>query len=257
MHWSKKATVKTKPKGKIKIALLSDIHGNSWALEKVLDDIHKRQPCMILNLGDTYYGPLDPKGTHDLIKSIDIISISGNEDRLILEKDHTGTTMDYVRKEISDVALDWLASLQDTIVPVPGIFICHGSPSSDITYLTEQISDGHVTSRSQDELQHLVQGVNEMIIFCGHSHIQRVVQIPGKVIVNPGSVGCPAFEDEFPVYHRIENFCNFARYSLVDLNEGKISIDQVAVPYDTDKAVCCALKNNRPDWAKWLKTGRV
>jgi predicted phosphodiesterase len=206
MHWSKKATVKTKPKGKIKIALLSDIHGNSWALEKVLDDIHKRQPGMILNLGDAYYGPLDPKGTHDLIKSLDIISISGNEDRLILEKDHTGTTMDYVIKELPDEAIRWLGTLQETRVPVTGIFMCHGSPSSDTTYLAEQISDGHVTSRSQDE---------------------------------------------------IENFTNFARYSLVDLNEGNISIDQVAVPYDTDKAVRCALKNNRPDWAKWLKTGRV
>jgi len=61
----------------MRIAILADIHGNSWALSKVLEDIEKKKPDLIVNLGDSLYGPLNPKETFDLIKSRKIISISG------------------------------------------------------------------------------------------------------------------------------------------------------------------------------------
>jgi predicted phosphodiesterase len=51
---------------KKKIALLSDIHGNSWAFREVLTDIKNRGIETIINLGDSLYGPLDPKGTFEL-----------------------------------------------------------------------------------------------------------------------------------------------------------------------------------------------
>ena len=43
-----------------KIALISDIHGNTWALEAVVDDLDSRGIQTVLNLGDSVYGPLDP-----------------------------------------------------------------------------------------------------------------------------------------------------------------------------------------------------
>jgi predicted phosphodiesterase len=241
---------------KIKIAVLSDIHGNSWALQKVLEDIAYRQADIILNLGDSFYGPLDIKGTYDLIRSDEIMSISGNEDRLLLEKG-SEATLDDVKGELTEEISGWIKSLPKTGRPVPGIFMCHGSPSSDTTYLTEQISDGHVSPRGQGELMQMLNGLGELIIFCGHSHLQRVVQTPGKVIVNPGSVGCPAFEDDFPVYHSIENFSNFARYCMVEWDDDNLVIDMLALAYDSEKAASYAEKRNRPDWVKWLKTGRV
>lgn len=58
-----------------KIAVLSDIHGNSWALEEVIKDIEKRGIKNIIDLGDSIYGPLDPMGTYKLLTQNKINSI--------------------------------------------------------------------------------------------------------------------------------------------------------------------------------------
>jgi len=68
-----------------KIAVISDIHGNSIALREVFRDIGSRDVDTIINLGDSLYGPLDPKGTFELLESNNLISISENQDRIILE----------------------------------------------------------------------------------------------------------------------------------------------------------------------------
>jgi predicted phosphodiesterase len=49
------------------VAVLSDIHGNRWALEAVLDDISRRGIRDMVNLGDSLYGPLDPGGTAQIV----------------------------------------------------------------------------------------------------------------------------------------------------------------------------------------------
>ena len=46
----------------MKIAIISDVHGNSHALQAVLKDLERRKVEMIINLGDSVYGPLDPLG---------------------------------------------------------------------------------------------------------------------------------------------------------------------------------------------------
>ena len=69
----------------MKLAVLSDIHGNVYALEAVVGDLEQRCAEEIVNLGDTFYGPIAPKGTFDLIDEYDFITIRGNEDRLIFE----------------------------------------------------------------------------------------------------------------------------------------------------------------------------
>lgn len=95
----------------MRVAVLSDIHGNYWALCKVLRDADSRKVDSIINLGDSLYGPLKPKETYDLMKSNGIKSISGNEDWLILDKNHDSPTLNYVIRELNTEAMDWLNSL--------------------------------------------------------------------------------------------------------------------------------------------------
>lgn len=244
----------------MKIAVLSDIHGNSWALSKVLKDIERRKPDLIINLGDSLYGPLNPRETFKLIKSYPIRSISGNEDRLITEnfdKDHPPGTLGFVIRELNEEAHDWLLSLSKTTILDCRIYMCHGTPESDSTYLMERIDDDSLTIKEPGRIDELLQGIKQNIVFCGHSHIHRLVQTPNHTIINPGSIGCPAFDDHFPVYHKVENFTNHAQYCIADLSDYDFMVEQVSIPYDFNKAVNCAAKNNRPDWAKWLKTGRA
>lgn len=97
-----------------KIAIISDIHGNSIALSEVLQDIKKKEIDTIINLGDSLYGPLDPKGTFALLEINNVISISGNQDRIILENLGNKSdliTLEYVKSKLDNKIVDWLKNL--------------------------------------------------------------------------------------------------------------------------------------------------
>jgi len=241
----------------MKLAVISDIHGNSWALEAVLEDISKHDPDLVVNLGDALYGPLKPGETFNLIKSNNILSISGNEDRLILEKNPPSLTLDFVIRDLSPEAMKWLESLPETMILSSGIFMCHGTTDCDTTYLLEDICEGNLRVRNPEDLEELLNGVNEKIILCGHSHLPRLVNTSEKIIINPGSVGCPAFDDDHPCYHKVSNYSYHARYCMVELYDKEIITHHIAVSYDHMKAADCAIRNGRSDWAKWLQSGRA
>lgn len=244
----------------MKIAILSDIHGNSWALEKVLEDLEKRKPDLIVNLGDILYGPLNPNETFKMLKSQNIVSISGNQDRYMIEnygKELNNNTLKFVENNLDISAYEWLKSLPSTQTLDCNVFMCHGTPRSDSTYLLEKLCEGYRTVNSKEIINEYLQDINQKIVFCGHSHTPRIVQAGNKLIINPGSIGLQAYDDDLPVFHKIENFSNHAKYALVEFYDESLICKQISISYDFEKAAICAEKNNRPDWAKWLRTGIV
>lgn len=244
-----------------RIAVISDIHGNIWALESVLEDIQKRGIAYIVNLGDSLYGPLEPGSMAKLLMNEKIISISGNQDRVILEsigRTDIHHTMKFVIEHLDNQSVEWLKTLSSTCEFSDSIFLCHGTPKADDKYLLERISPANVSLRTDNELQKELMGVNQQIILCGHSHIPRIVYLSaGKQIVNPGSVGLPAYEDDLPYKHAMEAGSPHARYSIITHNANNIEVENIALPYNFEKAAECALKRNRPDWQRALLLGRV
>jgi putative phosphoesterase len=244
-----------------KIALISDIHGNTWALEAVLEDLDRRGIQTVLNPGDSVYGPLDPAGTARLLMSRDFITVSGNQDRNIIENRNRDTdipTMKYVLGELDDTTLEWLESLPSTRVTEEDIFLCHGTPEHDESYLIEQIGSGGVRLNNPKRLDALLTSVTQNLIVCGHSHVFRtVMSASGKLVVNAGSAGLPAYQDEEPFVHTMENGTPHARYGIITRTRGHIRIEQIALPYDWNRAADRAAENNRKDWQKWLLTGRA
>ena len=96
------------------------------------------------------------------------------------------------------------------------------------------------------------------LILCGHTHIPRAVQLPdGRLVVNPGSVGLPAYEDTRPYPHAMETGTPHARYATVCDDGGRWSVSFHAVPYDWEEAARKAESQDRPDWARALRTGRA
>lgn len=243
-----------------KIAIISDIHGNVWALEKVLKDIEYRNVDLIINLGDSLYGPLKPMETYKIIQSSNMVSISGNQDRDIIDsiENHSrNETMQYVLNDLSTGAINWLKSLPYSKTLNDTIFAIHGTPDSDITYLLEDLHQGFIEVNSEDKINEYLKNMHHKIILCGHSHKPRIVSTENTLIINPGSVGLQAYDDDTPIYHKIENYTNLAHYSLVEICGKEIKIAQMSITYDFEKAVECSMKNNRMDWAKWLKYGKV
>jgi hypothetical protein len=53
----------------MRLAVLSDIHGNAWALDAVLAEFARAEVHGVINLGDCFYGPLDPGGTLERLRA--------------------------------------------------------------------------------------------------------------------------------------------------------------------------------------------
>lgn len=123
-------------------AILSDIHANIWALEAVLDNISRRGPAQLINLGDSLYGPLEPQATAACLMQLPIVSILGNQDRILLEKPvpPVSPSLAYVLNDLAPSSLDWLAAQPYTRLVARELFLCHGTPNSDQTYLLESMT---------------------------------------------------------------------------------------------------------------------
>lgn len=243
------------------IAIISDIHGNSWALQAVLQDIKKRAISRIFNLGDSLYGPLDPRGTFHLLQQHDILHISGNEDRLIVESfyrsNRNNPTMDFVLSEINAEIMTWLQSLLPTVV-INDFFLCHGTPSNDDAYLFEKITSNGMRLKNKKELQNDIDTIPQKIICCGHSHLKHCLQLPsGKYIINPGSIGLPAYTDTIPFPHKMESGSPHASYCIITKKDTRYKVDHIILPYLWEEAAQCAERNNRKDWVKWLRSGTI
>lgn len=242
-----------------KIAVISDIHGNSWALKEVIKDIKRRGISTIINLGDSLFGPLDPAGTFKILRNENIISIAGNQDRNMLEavnEEEMHFTMQYVMSKINEEALNWLESLPTTKVYLDDFFLCHGNPDNDSTYLIEKVTMQGASVKLKEELSEELAVIPQKVVLCGHSHMQRIISLnEGKLVLNPGSVGLPAFQAELPYHHKMESGSYHTRYSIVTKEASQIKVENVALNYDYLSAAAMAAKNNRPDWEKAILTG--
>lgn len=244
-----------------KLAVISDIHGNRWALEAALKDIRQRNIDSVVNLGDSLYGPLDPGGTAKILIDLKIKSVLGNQDRIILEdstESERSLTLSYVQKNLNSDHLHWLKCLKSTTVFKDEFFLCHGTPFKDDEYLLESVSIHGVTLKKTPEIISQVSSLKQRIILCGHSHIFRSVYLPDKrLIINAGSVGLPSYCDEEPYPHKMESGNPHAKYCLVSRDNSAYSVELIEVPYDWSKAAEIASENGREDWACWLRTGRA
>jgi predicted phosphodiesterase len=244
------------------IGLIADIHGNRWALGAVLDDMARRGLRAVVNLGDSLYGPLDPASTADLLMARPFTNIRGNQDRLLLQSSPVGETAPswaFTRSRLSPHHFDWLGSLPPTAAVDGTCLCCHGTPRQDDAYLLEQVGcDGGVRPMGRRALESELQGFPFDVIACGHSHIPRLVVLPdGRRVVNPGSVGLPAYRDEEPFPHVMAAGSPHARYAILRRVGNSWDVEFVTVKYDWMAAARIAEANHRPDWAAWLATGQA
>ncbi|WP_051271676.1 metallophosphoesterase family protein [Shimazuella kribbensis] len=244
------------------LAVISDIHGNSWALDAVLEDIERRGITNIVNLGDSIYGPLDPVGTIKRLSSKKIKSIKGNQDRVLLTPTTEvlkSKTYVYVKESLTSNDLSWIENMPATLsFFMEEFFLCHGTPTSDETCLLEDVTSHGVFLRSSEYILRDLKDINEPVILCAHSHIPRTVYLStGQIVINPGSIGLPAYSDDFPFPHQMESGCPHANYTILSKQYDKWIIEHIIIPYDWKTASKRALENGREDWAKWILYGRV
>lgn len=243
------------------LAVVADVHGNRWALEAVLDDLERRGVDEVVNLGDSVYGPLDPHGTASLLREWDPPSVRGNQDRILVDPPEPGErspTHRRVQRSLTDDDLEWLSEHSPDPLRLNGVLACHGTPTRDDDYLVEEVRPSGVALRRPAELRDVLGPLEHEVVLCGHSHVPRLVQVRAEqVVVNPGSVGLPAYTDDAPHPHAMEAGSPHARYAVLTKKPDGWTVTHAAVAYDWDRAATVAEENGRKDWSAWIRTGRA
>ncbi|QWU13341.1 phosphoesterase, MJ0936 family [Paenibacillus sophorae] len=241
------------------IAVISDIHSNALALEAVLQDIDRSGTDLIVNLGDSLFGPVDPLGTARLLRQRgDIVNIMGNCDEILLEKDSNSLTYRHVKPLLNADTEAWIAD-HLAVWRYEDLLFCHGTPFANGQYLLEEVTETGVLYKKAETLQAELHTIQERGIFCGHSHVYHTLTLPdGKWLVNPGSVGLPAYADDLPFPHSMESGTPCASFCMVRRTEGTgWNVEHKLIPYDWNKAADIAERNGRPDYAIAIRSGRA
>jgi len=216
----------------------------------------------MLNLGDSFYGPIEPKKTYELLKDNQFISLCGNEDRKILEATpaqlEENNTLRYVYNDLNDDILHWIQDLPFEKLIGSDYYMIHGTYQDDSTYMLEDVNSGIPILREDKKILEIIDDITSKFVLCGNSCIPRCTNLSsGQVAINPGSVGLQAFKDSYPVDHIVENNTADASYVILTVDDDQYGIELVKVAYDFEKAALKAEENGRKDWAYSLRTGKV
>lgn len=228
----------------MRLAIISDIHGNLPALTTVLEDIETRAIDQIICLGDLVDFAPWPNEVIQLIRSRKIMTVMGNHDERIafdqgivpLAKHSPSETADrnkaiqHSKEAVTADNKRFLASLPRNIVlqfEDITLFCTHASPESIDEYLYEH-EDDLLAKRLQDS--------HADILIIGHTHISFVRDISGKKVVNTGSVGRSKEPDRK------------ASYVVIDiLNRSEISVEIIKLPYPVQETIDAIYKSGIPD----------
>ena len=121
------------------IAVISDVHGNAPALERVLTDIRGRVPDIVINLGDQVWGQVDPAGAYEMQAELSAVEVRGNNDARPLLPDARLNSVNvalkrWIKERVPVDALNRLASLPLSASVGDGrVLAAHGTPSSPWT----------------------------------------------------------------------------------------------------------------------------
>lgn len=251
----------------MRLALVSDIHGNLPALQAVAAAIDEAGVDQVLNLGDIVSGPLWPQETAQWLMARGWPTLAGNHERQLLAgpAERLGASDAFAAAALGPAERAWLAALPTALSMAGGtVQACHGTPASDLHYLLETVTpdlDHHgspgLRGANPAELAERLVGVRAELLLCGHSHVQRALLCGPTLVLNPGSVGLQAFDDAHGHPHRVEMGSPHARWALATRTPQGWQLALQATAYDHEAAARQAERHGRGDWADALRSGRV
>ncbi len=230
----------------MKLAVLSDIHGNLEAFQAVLDEIQHLSIDRVISLGDNIgYGP-DSEAVVSLIRARGIASVLGNHEMAVQKKETLAwfnptaqKAWVIARTQLSDASLAWIGTLPRYLV-TRGLRFVHGVPPDSMFLYLFQLPEKKL-------IQKLALS-KESVCFVGHTHelgiiswdgtrLEKRTAAPGtyplepdrQYIINAGSVGQP--RDGTPG----------AKFVLFDTRTLELTVKSVSYPFEkTRKKIIAA-----------------
>ena len=170
-----------------------------------------------------------------------------------------GVSDAFARAQLLPEQLAWINALPATLRLRHDVLLVHGTPTSDLVYFLDSVTPQGSRAATPVEVAERAGEADAALILCGHTHMPRQVRLAdGRLIVNPGSVGLQAYDDDHAYPHVMQNGTPHARYAIAEqAMDGAWTAQLHAVEYDWEQAARLALANGRPDWVVPLRTGRV
>ncbi|MEW6270214.1 MAG: metallophosphoesterase family protein [Thermodesulfobacteriota bacterium] len=239
----------------MRIALISDLHGNEVALRAVLADAERARADRIICLGDVATLGPRPNEVIAILRELGCPCIVGNHDAFLLEprlvEGYTDAAVvleaiEWCRAQLTADEIAFLRSFVPTAeVPLDSagtLFLFHGSPRSH----TEDL----LATMPPEELDEALGGVAGTVLAGGHTHLQMLRQHDGRLLVNPGSVGMPFKEY---VGGRTPTVLSHAEYAIVEVERGVVGIDLRRVPLERAALRAAAEASGNPFRAMLLR----
>jgi predicted phosphodiesterase len=234
----------------VRIAIVSDIHGNRTAFEAVLADLRQTSPDLILHGGDLADGGSSPVEIVDRVRELGWPGVVGNTDEMLFRPDSLtefagplpklhpmfaaiAEMAAVTREMLGEERLAWLRGLPRMQVHAP-MALVHASPASPWRAPAPEASDG--------ELEAVYTPLGQPVAIYGHIHRPYLRSVSGMTVANTGSVSMSYDGDRR------------ASYVLLDGSTPTIR----RVEYDVDREIRalagCGLPHS--DWvAKMLDSG--
>lgn len=250
----------------MKIAVISDIHGNFIALEAVLADL-AGEADRIICLGDVAVVGPQPQETVRRLRSLGCVVVMGNADAELLRAGaeegrrgghslaslpHQEALARWCWRQLSSEDIDYMKSFRPTVACELGVgvsLLCfHGSPHS---------YDDIITSTTPvDELDRMLAGHQAEILAGGHTHVQMLRRHRDMIVLNPGSVGLPYDRNPWSgeVPQEEVRLAPWAEYARIVVGSRSIGVEFRRVPLDVERVANEAVGSGRPDESEWVRS---
>ena len=236
----------------MRVAVISDVHSNIYALENVIKDIETRNVDKVVCAGDLVgYAPF-PNEVIEKIKEEEIATVQGNYDDAIgnnkiacgcdysteKAKEIGVSSINFTGQETTAENKDFLVNLPEKLkleVEDKSLLLVHGSPRKNNEYLYAD----------SEQVKEVIAELEEDILVCGHTHLPYHHKIDDKDVVNAGSIGRPKHGNPNSVYTIIE---------VVDSN---VTTEFIEVSYPIEKITNAIKESELADISRGIfQTGR-
>ena len=224
----------------MRIAVVSDIHGNLTALEAVASDVRAMSPDLVVHAGDLADSGSSPLEVIDRVRTLGWPGVMGNTDEMLVRPESLETfakgsnappalwtavreIAEATRDVLGEGRLSWLKAL-----PFQAVFetlaVVHATPSSC----------WHVppTDATDERLESIYGSLDRPVVVFGHTHVSSIRRLAGssRLIVNSGSVGLPYDGDPRASYALLDGLTASIRRVEYDLERELKMLENCGLP---------------------------
>jgi putative phosphoesterase len=240
----------------MRLALLSDQHGNDVAFRAALEDVERLGVEEIVCLGDVVQGGSEPAQTLERLAARGCETVLGNADAFLLEvpidspepvTERQLEVREWTLSQLTSSHLEQIRSFAPVVrrrLDGVSLLLCHGSPRSYDDVLLPEL-DG-------EALEPFL-GHDVALLAGGHTHLQWTRRIGDALYVNPGSVGISYDRHADPLVLR-----PLAEWALVTVADGTVAVEFRQVPYAVEDVRAATKRSGRPyadEWAAQWERG--